>query len=109
MNMNNTKFKQTEIGLIPEDWDIKCISDIGKVVTGKTPKTEKNENFGDKYPFITPRDLKSQKFIFNTERYLSEIGKNSVKNCLISEKSICISCIGSDMGKVVMHIVKIKG
>ena len=85
-----------------EGWDIFKISDIGKIVTGKTPSTQNIDNFGEKYPFITPRDMMGQKKIDKTERYLSEEGKNSVKNCLLPANSICVSCIGSDMGKVVM-------
>jgi len=83
-------------------WKIKEIGEIGKVVTGKTPNTSNKENFGEKYPFITPRDMTGQKKIYFTERYLSEKGKNSVKNCLLPKNSVCVSCIGSDMGKVVM-------
>ncbi|MFH1883878.1 MAG: restriction endonuclease subunit S [Planctomycetota bacterium] len=83
-------------------WNTWNIGDIGRIVTGKTPPTQNPNNFGDKYPFITPRDMLGQKRIHQTERYLSEEGKNTVKNCLLPAKSVCVSCIGSDMGKVVM-------
>ena len=83
-------------------WNTWKIGDIGRIVTGKTPPTQNLNNFGDKYPFITPRDMLGQKRIQKTERYLSEEGKNAVKNCLLPANSICVSCIGSDMGKVVM-------
>ena len=98
----HTKFKQTEIGMIPEDWEVKKVEELGKIITGKTPKTADKDNFGKDYPFITPRDMSGQKNIKNTERYLSKKGKDSVKNCLLPAKSIAVSCIGSDMGKVVM-------
>ena len=32
-----TRFKQTEIGMIPEDWEVKNISQLGEVITGKNP------------------------------------------------------------------------
>jgi type I restriction enzyme S subunit len=85
-----------------EGWNTWKIGDIGRIVTGKTPPTQNPNNFGNKYPFITPRDMLGQKRIQKTERYLSEEGKSAVKNCLLPAKSVCISCIGSDMGKVVM-------
>lgn len=72
------------------------------MVTGKTPSTQNLRYFGDKYPFVTPRDMVGQKRIGGTERYLSEEGMISVKNCLLPTNAICVSCIGSDMGKVVM-------
>jgi type I restriction enzyme S subunit len=85
-----------------EGWKIFKVGELGRVVTGKTPSTQILKNFGDKYPFITPRDMTGQKRIGNTERYLSEEGKISVKNCLLPINAICVSCIGSDMGKVVI-------
>lgn len=96
------EFKQTEIGMVPADWEVKTIGQLGKVITGKTPRTENRDNFGHQCPFITPRDMKGQKRILETERYLSEEGKGAVGNCVIPEKSVCVSCIGSDMGKVAM-------
>jgi type I restriction enzyme S subunit len=101
--MSNHKFKETEIGLIPEDWEVKELSSLGQIITGKTPSTKEKENFGTDYPFITPRDMKGQKFISKTERYLSEKGKTILKNCLLPNKTVCVSCIGSNMGKVVLN------
>ena len=74
----------------------KCtISNLGTIVTGKTPST-KNENYwGNEIPFVTPKDIQSSKHIFNTERYLTTSGANSVKGCILPPKSICVSCIGN--------------
>ena len=78
------------------------ISDIGKIITGKTPRTSIAENYGGNIPFLTPSDDLSRKHVVKTGKTLSSIGLEEVKNCLIPEKSICVSCIGSDLGKVVM-------
>ncbi len=84
------------------DWKTYKLGETGKIITGKTPPTINPEYFGEKYPFITPRDMNTQKYIRNTERYLSENGKLHLKNNLLPKRSICVSCIGSDLGKVVM-------
>lgn len=78
------------------------ISDIGKIITGKTPRTSIAENYGGNIPFLTPSDDLSRKHVVKTGKTLSSIGLEEVKNCLVPEKSICVSCIGSDLGKVVM-------
>lgn len=85
-----------------EGWKTFKLGELGRVVTGKTPQTQDAKNFGEEYPFITPRDMAGQKKIGKTERYLSEQGKLTVKNCLLPPRAVCVSCIGSDMGKVVM-------
>ncbi len=116
--MNKAKCKQTEvyggrnsgqgegrsrtIGEIPEGWELRELGSLGQVVTGKTPPTKDSNNFGLGYPFITPRDMHGQKYLLSTERSLTEKGKGVVRNCLLSVDSVCVSCIGSDMGKVVM-------
>jgi restriction endonuclease S subunit len=80
------------------------ISDIGKVVTGKTPRTSVAENYGGDIPFLTPSDNLSHKSAPKTTKTLTEQGLNEVKNCLLPSRSVCVSCIGSDLGKVVMTI-----
>ena len=80
------------------------ISDIGKVVTGKTPRTSVAENYGGDIPFLTPSDNLSHKSAPKTAKTLTGQGLNEVKKCLLPPQSICVSCIGSDLGKVVMTI-----
>ncbi len=80
----------------------KHISNLGRIVTGKTPKTSIPENYGGQTPFLTPSDDLSGKYVPLTTKTLSVLGLNEVKNCLLPSKSVCISCIGSDLGKVVI-------
>ncbi len=83
------------------EWKTYKLGEVGKIVTGKTPPTKDQENFGNEYPFITPVDMNGQKNVYTTARKLSEIGKQKVKNILLPKDTICVSCIGSDLGKVV--------
>ncbi len=78
------------------------ISDIGKIFTGKTPRTSVAENYDGYIPFLTPSDDLSHKSAPKTTKTLTEQGLNEVRNCLLPSRSICVSCIGSDLGKVVM-------
>ena len=80
----------------------KHISDLGRVVTGKTPRTSILENYGGQIPFLTPSDDLSGKYAPLTNKTLTHLGMQEVKNCLLPQKSICVSCIGSDLGKVVI-------
>lgn len=85
------------------EWKTVKIGDIGKVVTGKTPRTSIAENYGGNIPFLTPSDDLALKFAPVTNKTLTEQGVREVKNCLIPANSVCVSCIGSDLGKVVMN------
>ena len=84
------------------EWKNCTLDDIGTIKTGKTPPAKIGNAYGDGLPFITPRDMDERKFIRSTERCLTEDGVNSIKNYVIPEYSVSVSCIGSDMGKVIM-------
>lgn len=83
-------------------WTEYTLGDLGQIVTGKTPLKSEEGNFGDKIPFVTPRDLDGTRIVNRTERFLSEIGAQSVKNARIPANSVLVSCIGSDMGKAAL-------
>lgn len=82
----------------------KEISELGKVITGKTPPTENDAFFGGEFPFITPSDIHSydEKYILETERTISSEGAKKLKGMLLSKGSICFVCIGSTIGKMCM-------
>lgn len=83
-------------------WQSVKVAELGKVVTGKTPKTAIPENYGGDIPFLTPSDDMSVKYVNATAKTLSEKGVAEVKNALLPPDSVCVSCIGSDLGKVVI-------
>ena len=84
------------------EWKKVKVDDIGKVITGKTPKTSNSEYYGGNIPFLTPSDDMSVKYVRRTNKYITELGRLSVKNATLPANAICVSCIGSDLGKVVI-------
>ena len=85
-----------------EEWKKVKVSNLGHIVTGKTPKTSDMGNYGGNIPFLTPSDDMSVKYVRSTNKTLTEKGLNEVRNCLLPPNAVCVSCIGSDLGKVVM-------
>ena len=78
-------YKQTEVGVIPEDWDIKYLSDFGDVISGGTPSTTVSEYWEGNIAWCTPSDITSTdgKYIFKTARCITEKGlKNSTATVL---------------------------
>jgi len=62
-----TKFKETEIGKIPKDWEVKKLGDLAAIKTGKTDVKDAVEN--GKYPLFdrSEKVKRSNKFIFDAE------------------------------------------
>ncbi|MFT2744083.1 restriction endonuclease subunit S [Helicobacter pylori] len=77
------------------------LKNIGKIVTGKTPKTSNLDFFNGKYMFITPNDLHGTYRIIKTPRTLSDSGLKSIQNNTIDNTSILVGCIG-DVGIIRM-------
>lgn len=88
---------------LPEGWRMGAVCDFGNVITGKTPSSDYPEDFGIDTPFITPGDFQNyNKFAIGSERRLSTIGIERLKNKILTKGSVLVTCIGSDMGKVVV-------
>ena len=92
--------KQTQPGV----WREVALSEIGKIVTGKTPSSRNPGYFGGAIPFVTPSDFNGRRRIESTERHLTEKGLNTVKGTRIPSNSVMVSCIGSDMGKAAIAV-----
>ena len=80
-----------------EGWKEIKIKELGKVVTGNTPKTNEPENYGDFISFVKPGDFKGDGSIDLEKQKLSLIGMN--KSRVIDEKSALMVCIGATIGK----------
>lgn len=84
---------------IPLGWSIKSIKDIGKCVTGTTPKTNQPEYYSSAdYDFISPADLGNRKYIYNSNKKVSTKGLE-VSRPIPKNTVLCV-CIGSSIGKV---------
>jgi type I restriction enzyme S subunit len=92
-------YKDSAVGIIPQEWEVKRVKDIGKVVTGSTPPTTDASNYGNEYMFVSPADLSDrQKYIYCTEKMLSSKGYN--KSRKIPKGAVLYTCIGSTIGKI---------
>ena len=79
---------------------LKRISQLGGVVTGKTPSTSRQEFFGGKYQFVTPSDLEYDHYYCRTtERTVTEEAKSALPNQFIPADAVMFTCIGATIGK----------
>lgn len=93
------KQKQTEIGLVPESWEKIAIGDLGKCITGTTPKTAIEEYWNSNdFDFIAPADIGNTKYIYNSAKMMSEEGLQVSR--ILPKNSVMCVCIGSSIGKV---------
>ena len=92
--------KQTEIGEIPESWEVVQTGEIGQIVTGNTPKTSVPEYYGGPYMFISPGDISEPQYVTKTNKYVSTEGLKVLRP--LPRDSVLVVCIGSTIGKIAM-------
>lgn len=90
-------YKDSPLGIIPKEWEVKKIKEVSKVVTGNTPSTADKDNYGKGYLFVSPADLSNSKYIRYTERELSQKGFDRSRK--LPQGAVLFTCIGS-IGKI---------
>jgi type I restriction enzyme S subunit len=77
-----------------------AISDLGRVVTGKTPSTKNAAFFDGEYQFVTPSDLDWKTYYCHTtERTVTDDARKSHLNQFIPSDAVMVTCIGNTIGK----------
>ena len=90
---NRNRYQATEVGLIPEDWQVLQVRQLGEVVTGGTPSTSIADYWGSDHPWITPTDINKQRDMTSSIRMLSDKGLRTVRQ--LPANSILVTCIAS--------------
>lgn len=78
-----------------KNWKRGVISDLGEVVTGKTPSKKNQKFFGDEVAFLKVPDMHKTSIVIKTSDNLSLIGAESQKAKYIPKWSTCVSCIAT--------------
>lgn len=86
-------YKQTELGIIPEDWEVKRISDFTSIITGGTPSTQRPEYWGGKIMWMSSGEL-NKKFVFNVEGRITTEGLLNSSTHIIPPFCVLIGLAG---------------
>lgn len=97
-NLIPVGYKQTEVGVIPEDWDIYCFSDCGYFQSGSGfPTKYQGEQEGD-YPFFKVSDMNNignENILRSSNNYISENIRNLIAAKIIPVNAIIFAKIGA--------------
>ena len=63
--------KETEIGPIPNHWEVARLGELADMVSGGTPSKAKEEFWSGPIPWISPKDLKHSR-LYDAEDHISE-------------------------------------
>ncbi|CAC9560569.1 Type I restriction-modification system, specificity subunit S [uncultured Gammaproteobacteria bacterium] len=83
-------YRQTEVGVIPDDWEVVRLSQIGNVIGGGTPDTENGEYWNDDIYWFTPTEIK-QKYINKSVRKISKKGLQKSSAKILSKNTLLLT------------------
>ncbi|OAN92663.1 hypothetical protein A8B84_18760 [Marinobacter sp. EhC06] len=78
-------FKMTEVGLLPQDWDVKSLSQLGSFKNGIN---KSSEDFGYGHPFLNLMD------VFGVPSFKREIEHLDLVNSSKAERELFTLCSG---------------
>ncbi|PHS58554.1 MAG: restriction endonuclease subunit S [Sulfurimonas sp.] len=96
-------YKQTKVGVVPEDWKVVRVGELGSLSGGGTPSTKNKEFWNGNIPWISSSDL-TENSIYNIKisRYITEDSIQNSATKLVQKNSILIvSRVG--VGKVAIN------
>ncbi len=84
----------SELGEIPEGWEVKALGEVVEVVGGTTPSTKVPEYWdGGTHCWATPKDLSnlSVPVLLNTERKITDAGLDRIGSGLLPKGTVLLS------------------
>lgn len=102
-NSSGGRFVDSELGMIPEGWEIKTIDDVSEIVSKGTTPTKKDMDTASDPPivnFIKVRDINEEGYIKKElERIPKSVHEGKLKRSILKEWDILFSIAGT-IGRV---------
>ena len=101
-------YKDSAVGIIPQEWEVKQLALLGKIFSGGTPSTDKEEYWGENIMWCTPSDITSisSKYINNTKDRITAMGLKNSSAILLPINSIIV-CTRATIGAAAITQVEL--
>ena len=83
-------YKQTSLGILPQEWEVVRLGEVGDIVGGGTPDTTNSAFWNGEILWLTPTEIK-QKYIFDSERKITQKGLLNSSAKLLPKNTILIT------------------
>lgn len=90
-------YKMTEVGVIPEDWEVKQIGEIATCFSGGTPSTSNSSYYGGDIPWITSSDLNKVR-IMDVDGRITKEGLAQSAAKMVNERALLFALYGATAG-----------
>ncbi|WLW67292.1 restriction endonuclease subunit S [Psychrobacter sp. van23A] len=99
-------FKQTELGRIPEDWEVRKVKSFTDCTSGGTPSTTVRSYWGGVHPWMSSGELHLKK-VYDVKERITDKGLENSSTKYIPKNSILIGLAGQGKTRGTVAISKI--
>lgn len=89
----------TDVGVIPEDWEVKSIGEIAKTTSGGTPSREDDSLYIGKNRWFTTSEL-NDGYIYDSIEHISDEAIKITTARIVPANSILMAMYGATIGKL---------
>ena len=104
--IGHTRFKDSELWRIPEEWEVKKIKDFCDVNTGTTPSTENQAYWNGSIRWMSSGEI-NKKFIYDTEKKITEEAVKSSNLKVHPVNSVMIALNGQGKTRGSVAVIKV--
>lgn len=98
--IGHTKFKKTEIGEIPEEWEVKVLGELAQFIgSGVTPKGGENVYKDSGIPFIRSQNVYPNRLILENVAFIDEVQHEKMKRTEVVERDVLLNITGASIGR----------
>jgi len=87
-------YKNSPLGIIPQEWEVKKLGDVAESFSGGTPKAGNNEYYDGNIPFIRSGEIHQK----NTALFLSKLGLAESSAKIVEKGDLLIALYGANSG-----------
>ena len=95
------EFVDSELGEIPQGWEVKSLLDCCNLLSGGTPSTSVSEYWNGEIPWVAAKDISQseQIFVMETEKKITSLGVKNSATKILPIFTVVIIARGATMGK----------
>lgn len=92
-------YKQTQVGVIPDDWEVQSIQNVAETSSGGTPSRTNPEFFKGNIKWFTTSEL-NDCHLFDSLEHISEPALNNSSAKLFAKGTLLMAMYGATIGKL---------
>lgn len=86
-------YKQTDVGIIPEEWELKSLGDLASVTAGGTPSRMNSKYWNGNIPWVTTAEVDFHT-IYHAEQFITKEGLDNSATRLLRPGTLLMALYG---------------